>query len=116
MGLALGFVVGLEEPLGLGPVAGLEAGLLSGGFVFEVEDAPSALNQTELLLHCFTHGCECVAVGTVAISEQWASGDGAEAEFCQGCQRGEDPGEDSIPCHPQLSTAVAVRAGGEGRS
>jgi hypothetical protein len=48
VGLALGFVVGLEEPLGLGPVAGLEAGLLYGGLVFEVIDAPRALNQTEL--------------------------------------------------------------------
>ena len=95
VGLALGFVVGLEAPLGLGPVAGLEAGLLSSGFVFEVIDAPGALNQTELLLHCFTHGYEWEAVGTVAMSEQWASGDRAVAEFCKGCQRGEDSGEDS---------------------
>jgi hypothetical protein len=47
--LAPGFVVGLEEPLGFAAVAGPEAGLLSGRFVFEVENAPGALNQTELL-------------------------------------------------------------------
>jgi hypothetical protein len=62
--------VGLEEPLGFVAVAGLEAGLLSGRFVFEVENASGALNQTELLLHCFTHGCECEAVGTFSIREQ----------------------------------------------
>jgi hypothetical protein len=55
--------VGLEEPLGFVAVVGLEAGLLSGRFVFEVVNASGALNQTELLLHCFTHGCECEAVG-----------------------------------------------------
>ena len=70
MWLALGFVVGLEESLCLVAIAGLEAGLLPGGFVFEVENAPGALNQTELLFHCFTHGCECEAVGTCSIREQ----------------------------------------------
>ncbi len=64
MGLALGVVVGLQQPLRFIPIACFETGLLSGGLVFEVIDAPRALNQTELLLHCFTHGYECEAVGT----------------------------------------------------
>ena len=81
MRLALGFVVGLEESLGLLPVAGLEAGLLSGGFVLEVENAPGALNQTELLFHCFTHVSECEAVGTVSIREQWANSQRTGGEF-----------------------------------
>ena len=81
MWLALGFVVGLEEPLRLVAVASLEAGLLSGRFVFEVENAPRALNQTELLFHCFTHVSECEAVGTVSIREQWANSQRTGGEF-----------------------------------
>ena len=81
MGLAPGFVVGLEEARGLDPIAGLEAGLVSGGFVFEVINAPGALNQTELLFHCFTHVSECEAVGTFSIREQWANSQRTGGEF-----------------------------------
>jgi hypothetical protein len=40
--------------------------------VFKVEDAPGTPDQTECLFHRFTHGYECVRVGTRRISEQWA--------------------------------------------
>ena len=62
-------------------VTGLETGLLSGRFVFEVENAPGALNQTGLLLRCFTRGCECEALGTVSIREQWANSQQTGGEF-----------------------------------
>ena len=81
MRLAFGFVVGLEETLGLLAIAGFEAGLLSGGFVFEIEGTPRTLDQTELLFHRFTHGCECKAVGTFSIREQWAYSQRTGGEF-----------------------------------
>ena len=83
--------------MGLVFVVGFETRLRAGDFVFEVEHAPGAADQSVLLLHCFAHGCECEAVGTDAISEQWASVDRAEAEFCAGCQRGEESGETLTP-------------------
>jgi len=64
--------VGLEDTLCLVLVAGFEARLLAGGLVFEVEHAPGTTDQTECLLHGFTHGYECVRQGTPRISEQWA--------------------------------------------
>ena len=73
MRLALRVVFRLEQALGFDGIAGLETRLLPGDFVLEVEDAPRASDQTELLFHRFTHGCGCEAVGPFAISEQWAS-------------------------------------------
>jgi hypothetical protein len=73
MRLALRIILRLEGTPGLDRVTGPEAGLLAGDFVLGVEDAPRAPDQTKLLLHCFTHGSECEAVGPFAISEQWAS-------------------------------------------
>jgi hypothetical protein len=99
MRLALGLIVGLEKPLGFLPVARFEAGLLAGGFVLEVVNAPRTLDQSELLLHRFAHGCECEAVGAVAVSEQWTSVGRAVDEFCRGGQTSEDSGEDSTPRH-----------------
>ena len=81
MRLRLRLVVSLEQTLRLGPVSGFETRLLAGDFVFEIENTPGALDQTELLLHCFTHGFECEAVGPFAVSEQWASVDGAVSEY-----------------------------------
>jgi hypothetical protein len=46
--------------------------LFAGDFIFEVEDAPLTPDQTECLFHCFTHGYECVGIGTCRVSEQWA--------------------------------------------
>jgi hypothetical protein len=37
-------VVGLQEPLRFVPVVGFEAGLFAGDFVFQVVDAPRALD------------------------------------------------------------------------
>jgi len=93
MGLTFGVVVGLEEALGLGAVAGFEGGLLAGDFVFEVENTPGALDQSELWLHRFTHGCECEAVGTFPIREQWANSPQTGGELWAETERGEDSGE-----------------------
>jgi hypothetical protein len=51
MRLALRFVVRLEDALRFVLVARLEAGLLAGDFVFEVEDASGTPDQTECLFH-----------------------------------------------------------------
>jgi hypothetical protein len=93
VGLALAFVVGVEEVLGLGPVAGLETGLVASGFVFEVVNAPRAFNQTERLLHRFTHGCECEAVGTFSIREQWEYSLRTVSEYWANGETGGDSGE-----------------------
>ena len=69
MRLTLRFVVRLEDALRLVLVARLEAGLLTGDFVFEVEDASGTPDQTECLFHRFTHGYECVRIGVHRVSE-----------------------------------------------
>ncbi|HLH56239.1 MAG TPA: hypothetical protein VKY92_21810 [Verrucomicrobiae bacterium] len=97
VGLALAVVAGGEKAKGLLLVAGFEAGLFAGDFVFEVVNTPGTFDQSELLLHRFLHGWECEAAGTAPIREQWASVDRAETEFCQGCQTGEESGEDPNP-------------------
>ena len=97
-------------------VARFETRLRSRDFIFEVEDAPGAANQTELLLHCFAHGCECEAVGTSAISGQWTSVGRAEAKFCAGCQLGEESGETLTLPLPQALDLKPSRTGGEGRN
>ena len=71
----------LENALRLVLVARFEARLLTGDFVFEVEDASGTPDQTECLFHCFTHGYECVRFGTCRVSEQWASVDRAVTSF-----------------------------------
>jgi len=68
--LAFAVVAGRKKAQGLLFIAGLEGGLFASDFVFEVVNSPGTLNQTELLLHRFTHGCECEAVGIVSIREQ----------------------------------------------
>ena len=80
MRLILRFVVRLEDALRLMLIARLETRLNAGDFVFEIEDAPRTPDQTELLLHGFTHGFECEAGGPFAISEQWASDNRAVAK------------------------------------
>jgi hypothetical protein len=54
--LRVRFIPGVEDPLGLASVSRLEADLNSVDFVFEVEHAPGAADQTVSLLHRFTHG------------------------------------------------------------
>ena len=49
-GLSLRLVLGVKQSPGLGPVAGVEAGLLAGGRVFAIEDF-TALKQDEPLSH-----------------------------------------------------------------
>lgn len=51
MRLAFRFVVRLENALRLKLVAGLEAGLLAGDFVFEVKDTSGTTDETECLFH-----------------------------------------------------------------
>ena len=51
MRLTLRFVVRLEDALRLCLVAGFEAGLLAGDFVFEVENTSGTPDQTEYLFH-----------------------------------------------------------------
>ena len=81
MRLTLRFVVRLKNALNLMLVACLEARLLAGDFVFEVEDASGTPDQTECLFHRFTHGYECAGIGICRVSEQWASGIRAETSF-----------------------------------
>ena len=73
MRLTLRVVVRLEDALGLVLVARLETRLNAGDFVFEVEDAPGAADQTECCFHGFTHVYECVRVGVRRVSELWTS-------------------------------------------
>ena len=79
--LTLRFVVCLEDALRLKLVACLEALLLAGDFVFEIEDVLGTPDQTECLFHCFTHGCECAGIGDCRVSEQWPSVDRAVNSF-----------------------------------
>jgi hypothetical protein len=72
--LHFGFIVRLEDSLRLMLVARFEAGLMTGDFMFEVEDAPGTPDQTECFLHYFTHGYECAGIGDCRVSEQWACG------------------------------------------
>jgi hypothetical protein len=51
MRLTLRFVVRLEDALRLCLVAGFEARLLAGDFVFEVENTSGTPDQTECLFH-----------------------------------------------------------------
>jgi hypothetical protein len=51
MRLTLRFVVRLEDALRLKFVAYLEAGLLAGDFVFQVEDALGTPDEAECLFH-----------------------------------------------------------------
>lgn len=84
--LTLRFIPRLEQPLRLVFVVSLETRLRAGKIVLEVENAPGPTHQTILLLHRFSHGCECEAAGPFAVSEQWASIIRAETEFCAGCE------------------------------
>jgi hypothetical protein len=97
-------------------VTRLETGLSSSDFAFEVEDAPGAADQTVLLLHRFVHGYEYEAVGTDSISEQWTSVDRAGAEFCAGCQLGEESGVTLTLPMPQVFDPQPGILGGEGRN
>ena len=74
------------------PRVRFESCLKADDFIFKVEDAPGAADQTVLLFHRFSHGCECEAVGPFDVSEQWASIDRAGAELCAGCKTGEESG------------------------
>jgi len=71
MRLAFRFIVCLEDALGLVLIACLETRLLTGDFVYEVKDASRTPDQAECLIHCFTHGYECVRFGIPRVSEQW---------------------------------------------
>jgi len=62
-------------------VARFEAFLHASGFFFDVEHTPGTTDQTECLLHCFTHAYECVRSGVPRISEQWTSYSRAVAGF-----------------------------------
>jgi len=71
--LQLRFIAGLKDALRLVFVGRLEAGLNAGDFVFQVEDAPRALDQTECVFHGITHGYECDRNGIRRVSELWTS-------------------------------------------
>lgn len=79
-------------------------------------DTPRTFDQTELLFHGFTHGCEGVTVGTGRVSEQWASVDRAGARFWKGCQSGEESGETLALLYSQVLDIKRSRTGGEGRN
>ena len=80
MRLALRIILRLEQAPGFNRIPSLWTDLDAGDFVFEVEDAPRAPDQTEPLLHRCTHVWECEAIGPFAISEQWASNSRAVTE------------------------------------
>ncbi len=81
MRLTFRLVMRLQDALRLVLIARLETGLLTGGFVFEVENAPRAADQTECLFHRFTHVAECVRSGVPRVSEQWTSYSRAVTNF-----------------------------------
>ena len=71
----------MEDSLRLKFIARFETGLNTGAFIFEVVHTPRTTDQTECLFHCITHGCECEAIGTVAVSDRWVSVGRADSEI-----------------------------------
>lgn len=114
--LAFGLVAGLDQALGFRLVAGFETGLFACDFVFEVKHAPRALDQTDLLFPCITHGCECTTTGSDRISGHWTSVGRAVNEHWTGCQTGEDSSETrpADPNQTRINTGDLI--GGEGRN